>query len=365
MSSLLILLVLLSLATLASRRGGFAALLASSLPAFTVGIAAGPAGFGYLSASSLHSLAPAAATGICWLGLVLGHRASRRHGLAPRSIARAVFVVVVTACLIAAIVTAADHWWSVSSSLAVRGGIGLLGATILLPFSGNPAGADDNDSRALDLVVVASVVVAVLLLVGRGPFVATLGTLVAGALAGVSALLVGGNDDARRFPALLAAAALITGLAWALDVHVGIAGVGIGVGVSLLDRHRQIDALLDPTAGPVALVVAFLVGALLPLVGVGIGVGVAFSIVAMIVIAGSSNATTDDDGTIVDGAVVRAATSATGLLILGGLLLERDARAALGDIAGSALGIALGVLDAVVVVVVLVLKGASARRSRP
>lgn len=359
MSSILVLLLLLSLATVASRRGGFAALLASTLPAFVAGLVTGPRALAYLSSSMVTGLASATATGLCWLGLLLGWRASR-GGLRARPLGRGVIIVVVVAALVVLAQLVAERFGLEASTWPVRIAIGLVAAAMLLPFS---ASDDDGatDSRGLDVVVVVALIAALGLLSGLPTIVVTLGVFAIAVLAGASALLVGGHDPNRRFPAILSAAALVTGLAWALDVHVGVVGVGVGLGLSLLDRPRQLDGMLDATRGPVALVAACLVGAMVPLSGTAALLGVAFGLIVLLVVLITS---ADDDPatTLLDTAIQRAASSTTGLLLFGGLLLANHGAFLSDDITG-AIGVALVVIDAAAVTAVLVKRGTARRRS--
>ena len=360
MSSILVLLLLLSLATVASRRGGFAALLASTLPAFVAGLVTGPRALAYLSSSMVTGLASATATGLCWLGLLLGWRASR-GGLRPRSLGRGVAVVGVVAALVVVVQLVAEQLGVEGSTWRERIAIGLIAAAMLLPFSASDDDGATDSSRGLDVVVVVALLAALGLLSGLPTVVVTVGVFAIAVLAGVSALLVGGHDPNRRFPAILSAAALVTGLAWALDVHVGVVGVGVGIGLALLDRPRQLDGMLDATRGPVALVAACLVGAMVPLSGTAAVLGVIIGLVVLVVVLITS---TDNDPatTLLDTAIQRAASSTTGLLLFGGLLLANHGAFLSDDITG-AIGVALVVIDAAAVTAVLVKRGTARRRS--
>ena len=352
MSSILVLLMLLSLATVASRRGGFAALLASTLPAFAAGLVTGPQALAYLSTSMTTGLASATATGLCWLGLLFGWRASR-GGLRPRATVRGALVVVIVAALVVIAQVIGVRFGLEVTTAANRVAVGLVAAAILLPFS--TSDDDNGDSRGLDLVVVVTMCAAFGLLAGFAVVVVAAGIFALAVLAGISALLVGGHDPNRRFPAILSATALVTGLAWAVDVHIGVVGVGIGIGLALLDRPRTLDGLLEATRGPVALVVAFLVGAVVPLSATAAIFGAVLGVVVLAVVV----ATSADNGpttTLLDTAIQRAASSTTGLLLFGGLLLANHG-AVVSDVVTGAIGSALVVIDGAAVTAVLVKRG--------
>lgn len=340
MNAAVLLLALLSLATLASRQGGFAALLASTLPACVAGLVAGPRALGYLSTPLLTGLSLATAVGVCWLGMLLGLR-WRQHPPHVAALFPATALVVVVAAASAMLGAGVLAMWRATPTFDVAMACGLLVAATLVPFSTSSQDAIRRAST-VDVLALVAVWAAVLLLCAS---VAATTTFVLWGLAlavGMSAVLIGGDDDVRRFSAVLAATALITALAWALDVHVGVVGSGLGLGIGVRARRSTFEGMLSATAEPVRLVVAFLVAAGLAIdgkaaaIGVVVGLGVA-GIVVVVALARRQSLRELASST---------ATSSTGLLVLGGLALLH---APLPEPTVAALGIAFIVVDVVAV----------------
>ncbi len=357
MSSILIILALMSLATLASRRGGFAALLASSVPAFAAGLIAGPQALHYISVEAANTLSPATAVGVCWLGVLLGWKltATRPRG---RALGRNLGVVVGGA-LVAGLMFAAAAWLTTALSTITMVAAGFVVAAMILPFS--VAGDDPEDTagdngRALDLVAIVGVVAAVAALLGKETLALLVIAVLVATLAGAAALLVGGHDNQRRFPAVLSATTMLTALAIALDVPVGIVGVGVGVGLGIVDRPRTFDAFLMATRAPMRLVVAFLVAMSVPisvastLLALALGLG---QLLVVYVFSVDKDPLTNR----FDTAVLRAASSSTGLLVLGSLLMMDRITPVLGPFVTGALGLSAIIVDVVAAGVLLIKKG--------
>jgi hypothetical protein len=334
-----LLLALLSLATLASRQGGFTALLASTLPACVAGLVAGPRALGYLSAPLLTGLSLATAVGVCWLGVLLGLRL-RQHPPQVTSLLPAAALVGVVAAASALFGAGVLAMWRATPALDVAMACGLLVAATLVPFS---TSSNDAIRRAstVDALALVAVCGAVLLLFDLSMATTTFVLWGLALAVGMSAVLVGG-DDVLRFSAVLAATALMTAVAWALDVHVGVVGSGLGLGVAVRARRAGFEAMLLATAEPVRLVVAFLVAAGLAVdgkaaaIGVVVGLGVA-GIVVVVALARRRSLLELASST---------ATSSTGLLVLGGLALLH---VPLPEPTVAALGIGFIVVDVVAV----------------
>jgi hypothetical protein len=337
----ILLLALLSLATLASRQGGFAAVLASTLPACVAGLVAGPRALGYLSAPLLTGLSLATAVGVCWLGVLLGLRL-RQHPPHLTSLVPAFALVVVVAAASAVLGAGVLSMWRAVPTFNVALACGLLVAATLVPFSTSSHDAVRRAST-VDALALLAVWIAVLLLFAHTAATTTVVLCGLACAVGMSAVLIGGDDDVRRFSAVLAATALMTAVAFALDVHVGVVGSALGLGVVVRARRSTFEAMLSATAEPVRLVVAFLVAAGLAVdgkaaaIGAVVGLGVA-GIVVVVALARRQSLRELANST---------ATSSTGLLVLGGLALLH---APLPDPTVAALGIGFIVVDVVAVV---------------
>jgi hypothetical protein len=339
-SAALLLLALLSLATLASRQGGFTALLASTLPACVAGLVAGPRALGYLSGPLLTGLSLSTAVGVCWLGVLLGLRL-RQHPPQVTSLLPATALVGVVAAVSALFGAGVLSMWRATPASGVAIACGLLVAATLVPFSTSSQDAIRRAST-VDALALAAVCGAVLLLFDRSTATTTFVLWGLALAVGMSAVLIGGDDDVRRFSAVLAATALCTALASALDVHLGVVGSGLGLGIVARARRTAFEAMLLATAQPVRLVVAFLVAAGLAVdaraaaIGVVVGLGVA-GIVVVVALARRRSLRELASST---------ATSSTGLLVLGGLALLH---APLPEPTVAALGIGFIVVDVVAV----------------
>jgi hypothetical protein len=337
----ILLLLLLSLATLASRQGGFAAVLASTLPACVAGLVAGPRALGYLSTPLLTGLSLATAVGVCWLGVLLGLR-WRQHPPQLTSLVPAAALVVVVAAASAVLGAGVMSMWRARPTFDVALACGLLVAATVVPFSTSSHDAIRRAST-VDALALLAVCGAVLLLFAHTAAITTVGLWGLALAVGMSAVLIGGDDDVRRFSAVLAATALMTAMAFALDVHFGVVGSALGLGIVVRARHSTFESMLLATAEPVRLVVAFLVAAGLEVdgkaaaIGVVVGLGVA-GIVVVVALAQRQSLRELASST---------ATSSTGLLVLGGLALLH---ARLPDPTVAALGIAFIVVDVVAVV---------------
>ena len=81
MSTILVLLLLLSIATLASRPAALSGLLDRLLTPLLImlGIGCAPGGLALLSSSLVESLEPALAVGVTWLGILIGLRSASRE----------------------------------------------------------------------------------------------------------------------------------------------------------------------------------------------------------------------------------------------------------------------------------------------
>ena len=363
MSSILILLTLLSLATLASRRGGFAALLASSVPAFAAGLIAGPHALHYISIAAARTLSPATAVGVCWLGVLLGWKLTNARLRLP-SLGRNVLVLGLGA-VVAGLLFLAAALLTTSLSTEVIIAAGLVTAAIILPFS--VAGEDPEDrtgrnGRALDLVAVVAIACAIGVVLGLKILAMLIVAVLVAMLTGAAALLVGGTDTQRRFPAVLSATTMITALAVSLDVPIGIVGVGLGVGLAVIDRERNFDGFLQSTRAPLRLVVAFLVGLEVPVTVVTSVLALTLGLSQLLVVYLVSF--DKDPGTSrFDTAVLRAASSSTGLLALGSLLMMDRLPDLLGPLVVGALGLCAIIVDILAVAVLLAKKGRRAPAS--
>ena len=107
MSAVLVLLGLLSLAMLASRRGAFDEIVARATTPILVGLGVllSPTGLGFLTPSTLDGMDNAVEVGVCWLAILTGLRASSLlpPALRDKNGARAAGLAVVSAAMSAVV----------------------------------------------------------------------------------------------------------------------------------------------------------------------------------------------------------------------------------------------------------------------
>lgn len=269
MSSLLVLLVLLSVATLASRRGSFDELVSSAATPLLVGLGAAlaPGGLGFLPPSVLQGLGPAVDVGVLWLAMLAGVRASatlRETGVVPR----AAMASVVTA-LVGALVTAGILGLSAALGLPLLAEEHVLATAIVVgaALACLPADAATREGTASFRAAHAAVAELAAFVAAVVVLAAWSGGLRAGAAVGVGVLgaavarLLAAQTGLAPVVAVLAAGMLAGGLS-ALALLPG-AIVGFAAG-ALLGRMRTLASLsswLHASERPVRVVVTVVVAA--------------------------------------------------------------------------------------------------------
>jgi hypothetical protein len=258
-TALLVLLALLSVAMLFSQQGAFDELVerASTPVLVGLGFALSPAGFGFLSASTLNGLAPAVDVGVFWLAVLAGLRASSLLPAALRAPeGRRAAVLAVVAAAVASLVAGGV----LQAAAGVAHGIGLKGslpAALLVgaSLSGMPGERGASAVRAAysgtaQLVVLVAALVSLFLWTGRTELV------VVGALGCVGAVVVrlilprGESGGVPAPIAYLAVAVLLAGLSRLAAVPGAIAGFLLG---SLVARIDAVLAGASPNPAPDAL----------------------------------------------------------------------------------------------------------------
>ena len=279
MTALLILLGLLSVATIASRPGPFAAALDRIAAPLLIGsgLALGPLGLGVVSASLRGGLEQALAGGVTWLGIVLGLRSSSidlQQGTLPRAI---VVVAAATGSSVlvatAALATPALIGWQPPLSSPLIGGSALVigGAVVgTLPVGEGPGAVV---ARGLfhdcgELVATACAIAAVAVLPS---WTGVAASIVAVVVIGVGLLLAGlqrflgggaGGDAETRLISLLGVVAVAAGLLHEVGLPSALSGLVAGLALGRTALGRALGASLLPTERPARIVVLFLIGAM-------------------------------------------------------------------------------------------------------
>lgn len=297
MSTILVLLLLLSIATLASQPAALSGLLdrVSTPLLILLGVACAPTGLAVLSSSMVHALEPALAVGVTWLGIVIGLRsapgAERGGDRADRFPWRAGVVVVLSTVASVLLAMAA---MTVPGLLGLRSDDNaplLAGAALILggALVGSPP--IDNDNRAElairahlidvgDLVAVACAIAALAILPPWSPLPPSLAAVVvvgSGLLVALIQRLLGGTatgDPATRTIALLGVVAVGAGLLHDAGLPSAVAGLVGGAALARTELGRVLCLALSPTERPARIVVVFLVGTMMPLSPTALVVGV-------------------------------------------------------------------------------------------
>lgn len=283
MSALLVLLLLLSVATIASRPGPFAAALdrVASPLLIVCGFALGPFGIAVLSTSLRGGLEQALAVGVTWLGILFGLRSSSED-LPPGAALRALTVVSASTMAsvllaMAAMATPALLSWRPPSSPSLLAGAALIvgGALVGSP----PIDRDNRAELAMratlielgELVATACAIAALavlpswtgvptswvaLVVIGVGLLLALLQRLLGGSA---------GGDVATRTIALLGVVAVAAGLLHEAGLPSAVSGLVAGAILGRTDLGRALTTSLMQTERPARIVVVFMVGALMPL----------------------------------------------------------------------------------------------------
>ncbi len=314
MTSLLLLLGLLSVATMLSRRGTFAFVthVASTPLLLALGFALSPGVLAFLTPSTLDALTPALRVGIAWLAVLAGLSAGARKAASstpPTPRTRLVdgvngvvgAYVVAGACIIVAYVGQLFGEELGTAGAMAKDGVTLLGAAVLLggilaPSSAAVVGealsrGDVSDAarrlrataRREEILGALALVVAVALLplaVGSpdAPAPPALAACIGPAIGLVLAaaqLLVGGTgeDSTTRHISLMGLVVLASGLAARAHVPEAVTAFVMGLALARSAQGAMLLERLAATERPVRLVATALIGAhlglSLPILGLG------------------------------------------------------------------------------------------------
>lgn len=279
MSAILVLLALLSVATLASRRGSLRTFVDTAATPLLIaaGALCAPGALGVLSAKLVGELQPALAVGVTWVAVMTGLRAGAANGKRSRATSRATTVVVtasVTSVVLAAL------------CLAVPGALGwvapvgpsvLLGAALVVggAMVGSPP-VEANETVFRSRVVSLSELVATLGAVAAitvlpawsalSPIDVAAVVVGSGLVLGLLQRLSGGSASAdanARTIAMLGLVTLAAGLLHNAALPSAVTGLVAGLTLSRTSLGQALRDELNPTELPARIVVAFLVGTLL------------------------------------------------------------------------------------------------------
>ncbi len=293
MSALLVLLFLLSIGTIASRPGALAGVVdrVATPLLIVMGLACAPEGLGFLTSSLVHGLEPALAVGVTWIGILVGLRSASHDFSDTRGNARAIIVVVAAtaASVLMALMAMAlprlagirtdDTFHMLAGAALILGGA-LVGSP--------PVDAAIRADMAMrshlvdvgDLVATVCGVVAIAILPSWSalpPPLAAVIVVSAGFLLALLQRLLGGSasdDAATRIIALLGVVAVAAGLLHAAGLPSAVSGLVAGAILSRTELGRALRDALSPTERPARIVVAFLIGTMIPISSTALIVGV-------------------------------------------------------------------------------------------
>jgi hypothetical protein len=285
MTAILVLLALLSIATLASRPGAWATAIDRSATPLLVGgaLLCTPAGLAVLSAELIDSMRPALAVGVTWLALLTGLRSATATAQAAihdtRATRRAALVVVV-ATVASVLLAVFAVWVSVVLGLHAPIPLGLLaGAGLIIggALVGSPPVEEaERDVRAHlvhagELVAMVCAVLALAVLPPWSPLPPSLAAVTVvggGLLLALLQRLAGGSAEGDRATRTIAALGIITltaGLLHKARLPSAVCGLVAGVALARTDLGRALRDGLNPTERPARIVVVFLAALVMPL----------------------------------------------------------------------------------------------------
>jgi hypothetical protein len=275
MTAMLVLLALLSVATLASRPGVFATFFdhASTPLLVFAGLLCAPGALGVMPVDLVHQLRPALAVGVTWLGVLTGLRAGAADG-GPRTLVRAGLVVAVATAFS---VLAARQALLASAGLGFGGVVDqtmLTGAALIIggalsgapPLESGDVAERNRLIRAGELGALFCAVLALVLLPSWSTLPPSLSAALvvgAGLLLALLQRLAGGGADGdagTRTIAILGLVTLAAGLLHNASLPSAVAGLVAGTTLARTNLGKALRANLEPTHRPARIVVVFLVG---------------------------------------------------------------------------------------------------------
>lgn len=298
MTSLLLLLGMLSVATVLARRGAVAYVTHVVATPLLLGLGAllSPRGLAFLTPSTLDALVPALRVGVAWLAVLAGLSAGARpDAAAPASTAHDRVAALVasiggmTTCIAAAWgALFAVEAVATGSRDAVLDGFGAIGVAVLLggvlaPSSAptvretipHPASPGERRlhvlARRQDIGAALATVAAMLLLpvavgaadTGLPPFVGALLAPALGALLAAVQLLAGGrgDDGTTRMITLTGVVTLCAGVSARAHLPTAVVGFACGLLLARAGSGAALGERVASTERPVRLVVVALIGA--------------------------------------------------------------------------------------------------------
>lgn len=273
MTSLLVLLGLLSVATIAARRGRFGELVGGAATPVLVlaGVAVGPRGLGFLTPSVVSGLAPALDVAICWLGFIAGLRAGAP--IAHERPDRRALLPLLNAMLAAAVVQA-----FASSGLWALDGAALPVAALLAGACLGAPASTGSDARFAKIVALVAAALA-LSLASPASLAVVLGL---GSVAALVVLLAGGHDASGTLIAVIGAVTLVAGLSGIAGAPALLAGVAAGAILARSSAGRALWPLAERSERPVRIVVTVVVAASAGVDTGAAALGAALAVVALL-----------------------------------------------------------------------------------
>lgn len=249
MSSLLVLLALLSVATLAARPSRFDEIVGAAATPVLVGfgVAVGPDGLAFVEPSLVKGLQPALSVAVCWLGLIAGLRAAAPIAHEPPD--RRALLPLLDALLAGAALYLSGLWAADPMALVVAALIA--GACLGAPAS---TGSDARIAKVVALLLASAAV-------GLASPV-RLGMLVGiGAGTALVVLLAGAQSGNVVLVAVLGAVALAAGVSGIAGAPGVLAGVTGGAILARTRAGRALWPIAERSERPLRIVVTVLVAA--------------------------------------------------------------------------------------------------------
>jgi len=250
-TSLLVLLALLSAATLATHRGAFGEVIGGAATPLLVlfGVAVSSQGLGFVTSPLLDSLLPGTQVAMCWLGVIAGLRIAARN--AQEQVSRAALIPLADTVFALAVFFVGTVLGELHSEVPLPVIALVAGACIGAPAS---TGTKARFAKAI-AVCCAAAALGILAPQSLGVAVSV------GVLGAIVVVLIGGRSESASLIALLGTVIMTAGIATVARVPSVIAGVVTGALLARSQAAKHLTPIGERSERPVRIVLTVIIAA--------------------------------------------------------------------------------------------------------